>query len=162
MPRVPLSNIDGNIIQRAMGHRPEIRDEWNRLDAVIRFTGVLDPGLKEEVRRTLALGIGCQFCSSLGDPDPGKRNRKTALAVAFAQTLFENISDLYGLDDEVFTVLRQEFTDPEVIELVCWTLFLVAEQGFGAVMKLPRATSDELNEYVDWREQGIKAAAAAA
>ena len=161
MSRIPLSNVGSNVFQRAMGHRPEIVEEWFKLDALIRFTGVLDPELKEEVRRSLALGIGCRFCSSLGDPDPTKRNKKTALAVAFSQAIFENISDLYAIDDEVFEVAREEFTDPEITELVCWTLFLVAAQGFGAVMKLPDATDGELKEYMDWRAEGTQTVAAA-
>ena len=154
MSRIPLANVDGNVSFRAMAHRIEIADEWAKLDAVIRFTGELDPYLKEEVRRALALGIGCRFCSSLGAPEPDKHDKKTALAVAFAQAMFQNISDLHGLDDENFEVLRSEFSTAAIVELVCWVLFLVAAQGFGAIMKLPEATPDELNKYLEWRAAG--------
>jgi alkylhydroperoxidase family enzyme len=154
MSRMPLSNHGSNVFQQAMGHRPDLVDEWFRLDAFIRFTGVLDPILKEEVRRNLADGIGCRFCSSLGRPDPTKWDKRTALAVAFANAIFENISDLHGMDDEVFAVAREEFTDPEIVELVCWTLFLVAAQGFGAIMKLRDANDTELTDYQAWRAEG--------
>lgn len=159
MSRVPLANIEGNVFFRAMGHRIEIADKWAELDATIRFKGELDPYLKEEVRRSLALGIGCKFCSSLGDPEPHRHDKKTALAVAFSQAMFQNISDLHGLDDENFEVLRTEFTTAAIVELVCWVLFLVAAQGFGAIMKLPEATSDELGDYLEWRATGEAQAA---
>lgn len=159
MARIPLADIEGNVYQRTMGHRPEIVEKWFELDGLMRFSGRLDPTLKEEVRRVLALGIGCTFCASLGDPEPDRHDKRTALAVAFAQTIFDNIGDLHAMDDEHFEVMRSEFDDAEIIELVCWTLFLIAAQGFGAVMKLPEATGEELSEYIDWRAEGEKAAA---
>jgi len=159
MSRIPLADIEGNVFFRAMGHRIQIADEWAKLDGVIRFTGELDPYLKEEVRRSLALGIGCRFCASLGDPEPDRHDRKTALAVAFSQSVFQNISDLHALDDEHFDVLRSEFSNAAIVELVCWVLFLVAAQGFGAIMKLPQATEGELTDYLAWREAGQAQAA---
>lgn len=159
MSRIPLANIDGNVLQRAMGHRPEIVEEWFKLDSLIRFTGELSQDLKEEVRRALASDIGCTFCASLGDPEPDKHDKKTVLAIAFARTVFENVSDLRGMDDENFEVLRSEFSNAAVIELVCWVLFLIAAQGFGAIMKLPPATESELSDYMDWRAAGDAAAA---
>jgi alkylhydroperoxidase family enzyme len=159
MPRVPLSDVEGNVFFRAMGHRIEIAEDWAKLDGLIRFTGELDPYLKEEVRRSLALGIGCRFCASLGDPEPEKHDKRTALAVAFSQSVFADISDLHGLDDEHFDVLRTEFSNAEIVELVCWILFLVAAQGFGAIMKLPEATSTELDDYLEWRAAGSAQAA---
>ena len=66
MPRIPLSNIEGNVYERLMGHRPEILKAWFNLDATMRFSGALGPELKEEVRRSLAPGVGCVFCASLG------------------------------------------------------------------------------------------------
>jgi len=152
--RIPLADVEGNVFFRAMGHRIEIANEWAKLDGLIRFTGELDPYLKEEVRRALALGIGCRFCSSLGDPEPHKHDKKTRLAVAFAQAMFANISDLHALDDENFDVLRSEFSTAAIVELICWVLFLVAAQGFGAIMKLPEATPDELTDYLEWRAAG--------
>jgi alkylhydroperoxidase family enzyme len=143
-----------------MGHRLDIAEEWAKLDGLIRFDGELDPNLKEEVRRSLAIGIGCKFCASLGDPEPHNHDKKTVLAVAFAQVMFQNISDLHGLDDENFDVLRSEFSDAAIVELVCWVLFLVAAQGFGAVMKLPQATDNELTEYLEWRAAGSATKAA--
>ena len=84
MPRVPLSDIDGNVYERLMGHRPEILTKWFELDATIRFSPTLDPELKEEVRRAMAPGIGCVFCSTLGAAAGAHPDPKQALAVAFA------------------------------------------------------------------------------
>ena len=50
MPRIPLSNIEGNVYERLMGHRPEILKAWFNLDTTMRFSGALGSELKEEVR----------------------------------------------------------------------------------------------------------------
>jgi hypothetical protein len=159
MSRLSLAPIDGNVFQRAMGLRPEIMKAWFDLDAEIRFRGELDPWLKEEVRRNLALGIGCEFCSSLGAPAPEKYDRKASLAVAFSQLIFDNIHDLRAIDDDQFSVLREEFSEPAIVELICWALFLVAAQGFGAIMKVRPANAREVRDYNDWRAAGSVEAA---
>lgn len=160
MQRIAPAKIEGNSFQKHMGHCPEIVEKWFALDEAIRFGGRLDTGLKEEVRRSLAEGIGCRFCSSLGDPDLASRSPRTALAVAFADSVFSNFGDLTAIDDEVFDVLHEEFTEPEIVELVVWTLFMIAGQGFGALMHVPRSTPQELREYIAWRTEGEKAARA--
>ena len=76
------------------------------------------------------------------------------MAVAFAQLIFDNIHDLHAIDDEQFSVLREEFSEPAIVELVCWSLFLVAAQGFGAIMKVRAADARELSAYNDWRAAG--------
>ena len=107
----------------------------------------------------MALGIGCEFCSSLGAPAPDRYDCKVSLAVAFAQLVFDNIHDLRAIDDAQFAVLREEFSEPAIVELVCWSLFLVAAQGFGAIMKIRPADSAELQDYKDWRAAGEAQAA---
>ena len=159
MSRLSLAPIEGNVFQKAMGLRPDIMKAWFELDEEIRFKGELDPRLKEEVRRNLALGIGCEFCSSLGAPSPDTYDRKVSLAVAFAQLVFDNVHDLRAIDDEQFAVLREEFSEAAIVELVCWSLFLIAAQGFGAIMKIRPANPDELGDYNDWRAAGEAQAA---
>lgn len=154
MPRIAPAGIDGNSFQKQMGHCPEIVEKWFALDETMRFGGRLDPELKEEVRRSLAEGIGCRFCASLGAPDPAARSARTALAVAFAETVFDGFGDLHGIDDEVFDVLREEFSEAEIVELCVWTLFMIAGQGFGALMRVPPSTTEELTTYLDWRAEG--------
>lgn len=162
MARIQPAAVPGNIFQQMMGHRPEIVEKWFALDESMRFAGLLSPTLKEEVRRALADGIGCRFCASLGAPDPDSHDRRTALAVAFAQTVFDSFHDLHGLDDEVFAVLREEFSEPEIVELSIWTLFMIAGQAFGALMQVRPSTEAEQAEYRDWRAAGEAAAGRAA
>lgn len=155
MTRIAPTAVGANVYERTMGHRPEILEEWFRLDATMRFGGTLDPGLKEEVRRVLADGVGCTYCSSLGRPDAAARSAQTALAVAFAEILWDNCTALASVDDSVFEVLTEEFSDAQIVELTCWILFLFAAQGFGAVMHLPPATPDELAGYQEWRRAAV-------
>ena len=157
--RIPPSTVGTNSYERAMGHRPDVLQQWFALDATLRFGGTLPAELKEEVRRALASGVGCTYCASLGHPDAATRDPQTSLAVAFAETLWNNSADLHAVDDAVFDVLREEFSVEQVVELTCWVLFLFAAQGFGAVMRLPGATDDELAGYLQWRREGTAAAA---
>ncbi|QBK30876.1 carboxymuconolactone decarboxylase family protein [Roseitalea porphyridii] len=160
MTRITPAPIEGNAFHRALGHRPDILEKWYALDGSMRFSG-LDPELKEEVRRVIADKVGCTFCSSLGRPDAAKRDGRTAVAVAFAETVCANIADLPAIDDEVFDVLKQEFSEPEIVELVVWTLFMIAGSAFGALMKVPPASTDEFAEYQRWRAEGEAAARSA-
>ena len=158
--RITPAQIDGNAFHRALGHRPDILEKWYALDGSMRFSG-LDLGLKEEVRRVIAEDVGCTFCSSLGRPDAASRNARTSVAVAFAETVCGNIADLRAIDEEVFEVLKQEFSEPEIVELVVWTLFMIAGSAFGALMNVPPASAEEFEEYQRWRAEGEAAARSA-
>lgn len=160
MSRIAPASIEGNTYERVMGHRPEILTKWFELDAQMRFNGKLSPHLKEEVRRSLAPGVGCVFCASLGRAADEHPDVKEMLAIAFAQQILEQAHDLHGVDDAVFDVLAEEFTDEEIVELSCWVLFMLAAQGFGAVMRLERAPDEEIVSYKQWRKEGEAAAAA--
>lgn len=156
MPRIAPANIDGNSYERVMAHRPEILGKWFELDALMRFTGLLDAELKEEVRRSLAPTVGCTFCSSLAVAKAEYPDRREELAIAYAQLL----RDPKAIDDAMFDVLREEFTEEEIVELTCWSLFMIAAQGFGAVMGIPTATEQEVGVYEEWRRDGEAAAVA--
>jgi alkylhydroperoxidase family enzyme len=156
MPRIPLSNIEGNVYERLMGHRPEILKAWFNLDTTMRFSGALGSELKEEVRRSLAPGVGCVFCASLGDEAALHADRKEALAVGFAQMVLE---DWRSIDESAFDRLKNDFTSEEIVELVAWIAFMIAAQMFGAILKTTPATEDELAAYNAWRKQGAAALA---
>ena len=158
MPRVPLSDIDGNVYERLMGHRPEILEKWFELDSLIRFSPTLDPVLKEEVRRAMAPGIGCVFCSTLGDPAVVHPDPKEALAVAFGERV---VDDWRSIDDDTFAVLAQEFTTEQIVELIAWVSFIFGAQLFGALMSPPPATPEEVEVYTEWRRAGVETAAGA-
>jgi alkylhydroperoxidase family enzyme len=155
MARIPLADIEGNSMERAQGHCPELASEWMRLDAFMRFQGTLSPKLKEEVRRSLAPGVGCVFCASLGDPAPEHPDPKEALAIAYAQMILENHREI---DDSTFDVLKEEFSTEQIVELTSWILFMIASQAFGAIMKVEPASGDELAAYQQWRRDGEAAA----
>jgi hypothetical protein len=157
MSRIAAAKVEGNSYERVMAHRPEILGSWFELDALMRFTGLLDPELKEEIRRSLAPDVGCVFCASLAEAKGDHPERPEALAVAYAQLL----RDPKAVDDAMFDVLRGEFSDAEIVELTCWALFMIAAQGFGAVMRIPPATEQEAEVYEQWRREGKAAAAAA-
>lgn len=154
MPRIPLSNLEGNVYERLMGHRPEILKAWFNLDATMRFSGELDPGLKEEVRRSLAPGVGCVFCASLGPEAETHPDQKESLAVGFAQLV---LGDWRSIDESTFDRLKEDFTTEEIVELVAWISFMIAAQMFGAILETTPATEDELAAYNAWRKEGVAA-----
>lgn len=137
--------VSNSLLARVMGRNPEILKAFARLDTTIRFKGRLPIELKEAVRRATAGGIGCEYCASLGAPKDADDDRRESLAVAFAQLVAE---DPKSVDDALFAVLREEFDDEEIVELVAWTcLVAIAGQMFGVVMGLEAAGEDEAAEY---------------
>jgi len=152
MPRIepaPLSP-DGNalsnsLLARVMGRNPEILRAFGRLDTTIRFKGRLPVELKEAVRRATAGGVGCEYCASLGAPQESYDDKRTSLAVAFAQMVADEPK---GISDGMFDVLREEFDEEEIVELVAWTcLVAISGQLFGLVMGLEAASEDEAGAY---------------
>lgn len=153
MPRitpVPV-NPDGNpvtnsVLARVLGRRPDIAQAFGSLDAAIRFHGRLPGSLKEAVRRATAGQVGCAYCASLdaGAP-PQEGDRRESLAVGFAQLVAQ---DPAGISDAQFDVLREEFDEEEILELVAFVCFVgVAGQMFGAVMGLEEAPPEEAAAY---------------
>jgi alkylhydroperoxidase family enzyme len=160
MPRIepaPLSS-DGNavsnsLLARVIGRRPEILKAFGRLDGTVRFHGLLPMELKEAVRRATASEIGCEYCASLGAPKVNLQDQRESLAVAFAQLVAEDPS---AITDSQFDVLREDFSEEEIVELVAYICFIaIAGQMFGAVMGLEAASEDEAAAYQDvLAEQG--------
>lgn len=151
MPRIeptPLSP-DGNavsnsLLARVMGRCPEILRAFGRLDNTIRFHGRLPGELKEAVRRATAGEVGCVYCRSLGAPRTDLDSRE-ALAVAFAEAIAQ---DPAAITDGQFDVLREEFDEEEIVELVAFTCMVaISGQMFGAVMGLESASEQEAAEY---------------
>jgi alkylhydroperoxidase family enzyme len=169
MPRVEPApiNPDGNpvsnsLLARVMGRRPEVLKAFGRLDTTLRFKGSLPLELKEAVRRATAGGVGCAYCTSLGAPEEHGDTR-TSLAVGFAEMV---AADPSGITDAQFDVLREEFDEDEIVELVAWIcLVSIAGQMFGAVLGLEPASPQEAADYqqalLDIEAQ-VKAKAAAA
>jgi alkylhydroperoxidase family enzyme len=147
MPRIAYTTgVEGTEIHRIMSHTLGPRAKWRELDDALRSSPVLAIDVKEAVRAALATDSGCDFCASVGEPrDPGVSppDIRTSLATTYALML-RNPADL---DDTQIDVLKQEFSEAEIVELTCWSLFVIASQGFGAAMAVRAATDEEGQAY---------------
>ncbi|HET8953690.1 MAG TPA: hypothetical protein VFN44_24420 [Solirubrobacteraceae bacterium] len=141
MTRIAPSELGDGTADRVMGHRPEVLAAWDGLrGALTGASSTLSPELKEQVRRTLALRTGCEFCASLGRPAAEQPSARDSLAVAFAETV---ATDHTAISDEQVAVLFEDFTVPEVVELLTWIVFEHAGQMFGALIGDEPATEEE-------------------
>jgi alkylhydroperoxidase family enzyme len=141
MPRLPLSEVGDSTADRVMGHRPEVLAAWDGLKhALVGLSSTLSPELKEQVRRTLALHTGCEFCASLGRPAAEQPSPQDSLAVAFAEAV---AMDHAAVSGGQLDVLLAEFTVPQVVELLTWIVFEYAGQMFGALIGDEPATEAE-------------------
>lgn len=151
---VDLVPLGADPFYGVLGARPDILRAWHDLDKVFFGpTSELPNALKEEARRALAQGVGCRFCASLGEPRPEHLDRREALAVAFA----ELVRDHREVDDAQLAVLREEFTDSELVELVSWVCFKLGSNLFGALMRLEPATEQQVAGYADFVASGAPA-----
>jgi alkylhydroperoxidase family enzyme len=139
--RIPTSELGDSTADRIMGHRPEVLAAWEDLKhALIGASSTLSPELKEQVRRTLALRTGCEFCASLGRPAAEQPSPSDSLAVAFADAV---AMDHTAITDGQLEVLLEEFAVPQVVELLTWIVFEYAGQMFGALIGDEPATPEE-------------------
>lgn len=145
MPRVPPSALGETTADRVMGHRPELLEAWENLKhALLGPSSTLAPRLKEEVRRTLAQRTGCPFCVSLGRPHEDHDNRKESLAVAFADAV---ALDHTAISEAQVRLLLDEFTVPQLVELLMWISFEYAGQMFGCLIDDDPATAQEKQAF---------------
>ena len=150
MPRIAPADFEGNAVQtsllaRVLGRRPEILKAFAGLDAATRFHGRLPAAMKESIRRATAGHVGCEYCVSLGSYEPNPDDRRESLAVAFALMIADDPKEI---SDAQFDVLREEFDEDEIVELVAYTCFVaIAGQLFGATLKLEPAPSEEIEAY---------------
>lgn len=148
MARIQLSNVPHDPYYRLLGHRPEILEAWSRLDAAfVDASSTLPAGLKEEARRVLSQKVGCRYCASLGAPGGDADDRRTALAVAFTELV---LTDHDAIDDATFDVLREEFSDEQILELCAWLCFKYGSNMLGSILRLEPATPEQAQAYSDW------------
>jgi alkylhydroperoxidase family enzyme len=147
MPRIePLGDpSEGSSLGRIMKRRPEIAGAWSALSDTVRFTGLLPNDLKEAVRASTAGAIGCEFCASIGDGPPSDPDTRTSLAIAVARLIVE---DHGSVDEKTFAVLREEFSEEEIVELLALICIIcVGGQTFGSVTGVEAATEEEAEGY---------------
>lgn len=145
MPRIAPSTVGETAADRIMGHRPELSEAWEALGhTFLGPSSTLAVDLKEEVRRTLAQRTGCQFCASLGLPIENQTTRQESLAVAFAEAV---ASDYRAITDQQVDELFEEFTVPQVVELLLWISYEYAGQMFGSLIADEPATPEEKQAF---------------
>ncbi len=136
MPRISFSDVEESSFGQLMGHNRAILKAWRELERTVYADGTLGPELKEQVRSALAFGNGCEYCQAFGTrPNDVQPDRKISLALAFTDMFLQ---DHTAIDDSAFDVLREEFTDAQISELIAFICFVSAGQRFGATLKLER------------------------
>lgn len=129
---IPLSNTGNTNYERVMGHAPHVLAPWAALEDVFFSASILPQALLEQVRRTLALGHGCEYCQAKGGPpSSGQSELRSSLAVAFAQAYSH---DHREIEPSQIQVMREYFSDAELVELVAFISFMWAGGTFGKVL----------------------------
>ncbi len=136
MARITFSDVEESAFGQLLGHNREILRAWRDLERIVYSAGSLGPELKEQVRSALAFGNGCEYCQAFGTrPSAEQPDPKISLALAFTDLFLQ---DHQAIDDNVFDVLKEEFTDAQISELVAFVCFVSAGQRYGATLKLER------------------------
>ncbi|WP_110928962.1 carboxymuconolactone decarboxylase family protein [Bacillus massiliglaciei] len=131
MVRIKLA-LTGDTPYQKLFHSLTIRKAWTQLEAAAASDGLLPQELKEQVRRVLAFGNGCAYCQVKGKPQTSE-NKKVSYAMAYAEIF---LLQREKTEEKFMDVLKEEFTDSEISELIAFICFTTAQQYFGALMDL--------------------------
>jgi alkylhydroperoxidase family enzyme len=151
MPRLAEATKDGTPYFNIMDHRSDIAKKWAEMDEFLRFSGLLDPDLKEEVRRAVAQESGCLFCASLGTPKAHYDDPRVTAAVEFGRAVAKSPANV---SEAVFNAARAHFNPAELVELSMWVSFMYGAEMFGAIVKLDPASDGIKTMYANWLQQG--------
>lgn len=132
MASISNSKTGATPFQTLLGHEPELLERWNALEDFFTSSRTFSAKLKEEVRRTLAVQNGCQYCMAKGKPSEHVENSKTQLAV---KTALLSVNETH-LSNEHIEELKCVFSDAEISELLALICFLSASQRYGALLGL--------------------------
>ena len=142
MTRINPSPYGKTVFQKLLGHNVKVMNSWSELGDILERDGLLSAQLKEQVRRTLAQSNGCAYCKAKGKPDPHHFDEKTSVAVGFSEVFLSYPKGM--VPDFAFKILTEYFSEKEISELCAFISFTVAQQYFGAMMKLEAAGSGQL------------------
>lgn len=142
MARINPSPYGKTAFQKLLGHNAKVMNTWWKLGDVLERDGLLSAQLKEQVRRTLAQSNGCAYCKAKGKPDSHHFDEKTSVAVGVAEVFLSYPKGM--LPDFAFEILNEYFSEKEISELCAFISFTVAQQYFGAMMKLEATGSGQL------------------
>jgi len=155
--RVSLPDVEGHSLQRALSHWPVARDSIFETYGALFFDGALPVELKEQIRATLAGQGNCVLCASIGtNPLPADQqpSRRDQLAVGFAEVF---VQDPTEVDASAIEVLKEDFSDAEIVELVTWCAIALQGQIIGAALGVPPATAEDSAAFIAWQEEGARA-----
>lgn len=137
MARIAFSQEGNTAFQQLLGHNKDLMEKWSSLEECIFTSNTFTAELKEEVRRTLAFNNGCQYCMAKGKPSNQIFDSKILLATKIADI----ISKDHLIDDKYFSLLKKEFNEKEISELLALICFITASQKFGALLNLQPSCS---------------------
>lgn len=157
MPYVSLKEDHLDQGAALLAHRPEILAAWAKLDEALMGAGsTLPVSLKENVRVALSQRVGCRYCDSLGSVGDEAPDARESLALAFVQKVLD---DPKAVDQSTFDVLREEFTEEQIVELSAWICFKLATNTLGAITGLEPAGEEQQAGYRAWLDAQELAAA---
>lgn len=137
MPRITFSEEGFTPFEKLMGHNKKVMIKWSSLEECFFCSNTFTSKLKEEVRRTLAFNNGCEYCMAKGKPS----NKINDSEILVATKVADFISKNQTIDDKHFNLLRSEFSDSEISELLAFICFITASQKFGALLNLQPSCS---------------------
>lgn len=132
MARITFSQEGLTPFEQLLGHNKEILEKWSSLEECIFNSNTFTFELKEQLRRTLAFNNGCQYCMAKGKPS----NQVTDSRILIATKIANIVSRNHIIDDKHFNLLKNEFSDKEISELLALICFITASQKFGALLDL--------------------------
>jgi len=137
MVKITFSQEGRSPFEQLLGHNKSILEKWSSLEECFFNSKTFTPELKEEVRRTLAINSGCQYCMAKGKPSNEITDPSTLIATEVADVISKN--GIIG--DEKFNKLKIKFNDNEISELLALICFITACQKFGALLDLQPSCS---------------------
>jgi AhpD family alkylhydroperoxidase len=149
MARIDIPAGPGGEASMLWTLRPEIGGMVDKMISTIYQHSILPADERELARMRIAQLNACSACADFRAPSvleagiseemyahvdeaatyPGYTNRQR-LAIEFAERF---ATDHRGIDDELFSRLRTEFTDPEVLDL---TMFVAVCLGLGRSLEV--------------------------
>ncbi len=134
MSFIQLSTNGSTPFERLLGHKPDLLEQWAKLELVFFQSQTFDAHFLEQVRRALAFNNQCQYCmAKAGEPDQNPQDTRLIAALRFANTFAISHE---AIDESEIGQLKNYFSETELVELTAFCSFISASQKFGAVMGL--------------------------
>ena len=141
MAFIQLSTYGSTPFERLLGHKPDLLDQWEKLELAFFQSTTFDAHFLEQVRRALAFNNQCQYCmAKAGGPDKNPQDTRLLEALRFANIFAISPADI---DESEIIRLKNYFSEAELVELTAFCSFISASQKFGAVMGLKAITHYE-------------------